>query len=220
MKYAWDKPFFKDREQAARLLAERLADYRGRKPLVLAVPRGAVPMGRILADALNGDLDVILAGKIRDPANPEFALGAVEEGGEVYLAPWAASLGYTEEKLGGEIRLELEALEKRRKLYRSSRPHLDPGGRVVILVDDGIATGSTLLAAIRNLRRRGPLRVVVAAAVAPPEVMEKLGREADELAVLAVESEFGAVGEFFEDFRQVTDEEVIQALGKSGSQVP
>lgn len=213
MKFAWSKPYFKDREEAARLLAGRLEEYRGEGPLILALPRGAVPMGRILADELGGQLDVVLAHKIGAPDNPEFAVGAVGEGGDVYMSSYAGSLGYSEQRLKAEIFAELEALRKKRKLYSDSRPALDPQGRIVILVDDGIATGSTMLVALQELRRKGPRKVVVAAAAAPPEVVEKIGREADEVVVLAVEPDFGAVGEFFEDFRQVTDEEVVRVLG-------
>jgi predicted phosphoribosyltransferase len=212
MKLAWEKPYFKDREEAARLLAGRLAEYRGEDPLVLAVPRGAVPMGRVLADELQGDLDVVLAHKIGAPDNPEFAVGAVGEGGEVLLADYARSLGYSEEGLEKEIRRQREALRKKRELYSSVRPAVPVEGRIVILVDDGIATGSTMIAAIQELRHRAPRRVVVAAACAPPEVVEKLHRAADEVVVLAAEADFGAVGEFFQDFRQVSDEEVLAAL--------
>lgn len=219
MKYAWTKPYFKDREEAAAQLAGRLGNYRGEDPLVLAIPRGAVPMGKILARQLDGELDVVLAHKIGAPGNPELAVGAVGEGGEVYLASYAGSLGVTEASAQEEAARQLEGLRKRRKLYTPYRPSLQAQGRVAILVDDGIATGATMLAAIRELRRQAPRKIVVAAAAAPPEVVEKLRREADEVEVLVAESDFGAVGEFFEDFRQVTDEEVVGILketAKSG----
>jgi putative phosphoribosyl transferase len=220
-RYAWEKPFFKNREEAARLLLGRLANYKGMNPLVLAIPRGAVPMGKILAEGLQGELDVILVHKIGAPDNPEFAVGAVTEGGEIYTPAYAESLGYPAKQLQAEARRQMEALKKRRKLYA---PYWTPPrkeGRVVILVDDGIATGSTMMAAIRELRHQGPLKVVVATAAAPPEVMETLGREADEVVALTIQSDFGAVGEFFQDFSQVSDEEVIRILkAQSGSAKP
>lgn len=211
MKYAWEKPYFKNREEAARLLAGRLADYRGEKPLVLAVPRGGVPMGRILADELGGDLDVALAHKIGAPDNPEMAVGAVSEGGEVYVPPYAEALHIPQNWFQQEAQKQVEALQERRRRYGPGLRDRVPG-RVVILVDDGIATGSTLMAAMRDLRRLGPRKIIVATAAAPPDVAETLRREADEVVALSVESDFGAVGEFFEDFPQVTDEQVMKAL--------
>jgi len=211
-RYAWEKPYFKNREEAAKLLVEKLSEYRGKNPLVLAIPRGAVPMGRILARELGGELDVILVRKVGAPDNPEFALGAVGEGGELYIAPYASSFHYSDEVIEAEAKKQVQILKERRKLYTPYRPSVDAQGRIVILVDDGIATGSTAMAALRELHRRAPLRIVVATAVIPPEVVEKLHQEAHEVVALAVTSEFGAIGEFFEDFRQVSDEEVVRIL--------
>jgi putative phosphoribosyl transferase len=211
-RYAWEKTSFKDREEAAKLLAEKLGEYRGLNPLVLAIPRGAIRMGRIIADALHGDLDVVLVHKLGAPDNPELAVGAVSEKGEVYLAPYAAALHIPERFLNQEADRQMGILKQRRKIYTPFRTPYDADKRVVIIVDDGIATGSTILAAIRAVRHEGPLKIVVAAAVAPPDTVEVLRREADEVVVLAREAEFGAVGEFFQDFRQVTDEEVVETL--------
>lgn len=211
-KFAWDKPYFKNREEAAKLLAEKLSEYKGKKPLVLAIPRGAVPMGRILAKELGGELDVILVRKVGAPDNPEFALGAVGESGELYIAPYASSFHYSDELIEAEAKRQMQILKERRKLYTPYRPSIDAKGRVVILVDDGIATGSTAIAALRELQRRAPERIIVVTAVMPPEVVEKLRNEAHEVVALAVTSEFGAIGEFYEDFRQVSDEEVVRIL--------
>lgn len=211
-RFAWDRPYFKNREEAAKLLVEKLSDYKGKKPLVLAIPRGAVPMGRILAMELGGDLDVILVCKVGAPDNPEFALGAVGESGELYIAPYASSFHYSDELIEAEAKRQVQILKDRRKLYTPYRPSIDAQGRIVILVDDGIATGSTAIAALRELHRQAPGRIIVATAVIPPEVMEKLHQEAHEVVALAVTSEFGAIGEFYEDFRQVSDEEVVQIL--------
>ena len=217
VKLAWAKPYFKDREDAARQLGGRLSEYKGQNPLVLAVPRGAVPMGKIVAEALDGELGLALVHKIGEPGNPEFALGAVSEGGEVYLAHYARALGHTEEYLAPEISRQIEILKQRRKRYAAAGPLPNADKRIVILLDDGIATGSTILAAIREVRHQGPLKVVVATAAAPPDVVENLRREADEVAALAVEADFGAVGEFFENFSQVTDEEVVRILKEGRS---
>lgn len=211
-RFAWDKPFFKDREEAARLLAEKLSEYRGQNPLILAIPRGAIYMGQTIAEALQGELDVVLVHKIGAPDNPEFAMGAVSEEGETYLAPYAESLHYSEATIQKEAKRQVEALQQRRKLYTPYRKAHDLDKRVVIIVDDGIATGSTVMAAIRQARHQGPLKVIVATAAVPPEVLETLGHEADRVVALAVSSDFGAVGEFFENFSQVTDEEVIRVL--------
>jgi predicted phosphoribosyltransferase len=212
VRYAWDKPFFKDREEAAKLLAEKLSEYRGQDPLILAIPRGAVPMGAVLSEALQGELDVALVHKIGAPDNPEFAIGAVSEEGEIYIPPYAESLHYPAAVLEKEAKRQMEVLAQRRKLYTPYRKAHDLDKRIVILVDDGIATGSTVMAAIRQARHQGPLKIIVATAAIPPDVMETLGHEADRVVALTVRSDFGAVGEFFEDFSQVTDEEVIRIL--------
>jgi putative phosphoribosyl transferase len=209
---AWEQPYFKNREEAAELLAEKLSEYRGQNPLVLAIPRGAVPMGRILAKELDGQLDVILVRKVGAPDNPEFALGAVGESGELYIAPYASSLHYSDELIEREAKRQVQILKERRRLYTPYRPAAEAQGRTVILVDDGIATGSTAMAAIRELHRQAPRRIIVATAVIPPDVAEKLSPEVHEVVALAVTSQFGAIGEFFEDFRQVSDEEVVRIL--------
>ncbi len=214
-RYAWEKPFFKNREEAAGLLAGRLVDYKGQNPLVLAIPRGAVPMGRIIADDLGGELDLVLVHKVASPDNPELALGAVGESGEFYEAPFARSLGFSEESLQKQIHLQTEALRQKRKIYLPGRPSLKTEGRIVILVDDGIATASTVMAAIRDVRHGGPLKVVVASPVAPPEAVNVIRQEADEVVVLTVQTDFAVVSEFFEDFRQVSDEEVKRSLKNS-----
>jgi predicted phosphoribosyltransferase len=169
-------------------------------------------MGRLLADALDGELDVVLSHKIGSPSNPEFAVGAVSEDGEVYIAPYAEQLGIPKPMMERAAREQLQALKERRRLYTPYRSACDAKGRVVILVDDGIATGSTVLSAIHQVRRQHPKKIIVASAIAPPDVVRKLEREADEVVVLRVEMNFGAVGELFEDFSQVSDDEVIECL--------
>lgn len=167
---------FANREEAARLLAARLTGQLSRNPLVLGVPRGAVPMARIIADALGGELDVVLVRKLRAPGQPELAIGAVDETGAVRKGRYfdIASGEY----MRGGIRTQREILRKRRELYTRAQPAIDPAGRVVVIVDDGIATGSSMLAAIACVRARKPRRLVVAIGVAPPETLECIRSEA------------------------------------------
>lgn len=198
---------FVDRAEAARALAGRLSRWRGTHPLVLAVPRGGVLLGRAIADALDGDLDVVLVHKLGAPGNPEYAIGAVEEGGHVTLNPDARRLA-TDEHIREETRQQLHMLRERRRRYSAGRAAPDPAGRVVVVVDDGVATGSTLLAALRALRERGPAQLLAAAGVAPHGTAQRLREVADEVVCGQEPSELHAVGEFFEHFPQISDEEV------------
>jgi predicted phosphoribosyltransferase len=210
---------FANREEAARLLAEHLTDQRGKNPLVLGVPRGAVPMARIIADALGGELDVVLVRKLRAPGQPELAIGAVDEAGAVLKGRYFDIA--SDEYVRGEIRTQQEILRKRRELYTRAQPAIDPAGRVVVIVDDGIATGSSMLAAIVSVRARKPRRIVVAIGVASPEALERIHSAADEVVCLYSPPDFYAVGQFFEDFSEVTDEMVVTALSrKKGEATP
>lgn len=201
---------FKNREEAATLLANRLADYRAQHPLVLGVPRGAVPMARIIADALDGDLDVVLVRKLRAPDQPELAIGAIDESGTVLKGSYFDIA--TEEYLREEVRTQLGILRMRREQYTKAQAPVDPQGRIAILVDDGIATGSSMLSAIRSVRARQPKRVVVAIAVAPPSSVARIGAVADQVVCLYTPEDFHAVGQFFDDFSEVTDDMVVAAL--------
>lgn len=204
---------FRNREEAARQLAERLAGYRGQNPLVLGVPRGAVPMAQIIAEALDGELDVVLVRKLRAPDQPELALGAVDESGAVFKGAYygLASADYMRQEISGQQ----EVLRKRRELYTRARQPVDPAGRVVIIVDDGIATGASMITAIHSVRARKPRKIVVAVAVAPPESLAVLGAEADEVVCLHSPAGFYAVGQFFVDFSEVSDAMVVDALEAS-----
>ncbi len=205
-------PRFASREAAAELLARNLAPYDGRHPLVLAIPRGALPMGRIIADALHGDLDVVLVRKIGAPGNPEYAIGAVDEEGQIWTDPLAGRLGIDGRYMRDEAARQLKVIKTRRAQYTPIHPAIDPRGRVVIVVDDGVATGATLGAALRLLRQRRPARLVAAFAVAPPDTIARLQPLADDLVYLSAPEPFHAVGEFFTDFREVKDEEVLRIL--------
>lgn len=203
---------FRNREHAARLLADRLGAYKGRNPLVLGLPRGGVPMARVIAETIRGEVDVVLVRKLRAAFQPELAIGAIDESGVIlkgrHLDPRAISDSYLRE----EVRVQGEILRSRRELYTKARSPLDPAGRIVIIVDDGMATGSSMLAAIRSIRVRQPEKVVVAVAVAPDESLTRIRPEADEVICLQSPEYVFAVGQAFEDFSEVTDEMVVAAL--------
>lgn len=203
---------FRDREDAAGLLAERLAAYAGKNPLILAIPRGAVPMAKIVAEALGGEFDVVLVRKLGAPGNPEFAIGAIDETGWAYVGPYAEMAGAGPDHLERLKQRELETIRQRRAQYSPLHPPIDPKGRVVIVIDDGLATGSTMIAALHALRARQPEKLICAVPVAPPETVEKVAPYADEVLCLYAPEDFRAVGQFYMDFRQVEDEEVIRLL--------
>jgi predicted phosphoribosyltransferase len=204
---------FENREHAARLLARRLsAYYKNKNPLVLAIPRGAIGMAEIIADVLGGELDVVLVHKLGAPGQPELAIGAIDETGNVFLSGYGLDIDSA--YLEAEKQAQLEVLRKRRARYTPSRGPIDPHDRIVIVVDDGIATGSTMTAALRAIRRSKPKKLIGAVAVASPSAARAMSREADAMICLDVPAEFHAVGQFFEDFSQVSDEEVTAILQK------
>ncbi|CAG0981749.1 orotate phosphoribosyltransferase [Rhodocyclaceae bacterium] len=205
---------FSNRDQAARLLADKLAAYRGKNPLILAIPRGAVPMAKIVADALGGEFDVVLVRKLGAPGNPEFAIGAIDETGWAYLGPYAAMAGADSGYIERIKAQELATIRKRRAQYSPLHPPIDPQGRIVIVIDDGLATGSTMLAALHALRSRAPQKLVCAVPVAPPDTLERVGEKSDEVVCLHAPENFQAVGQFYADFGQVEDEEVIALLSE------
>lgn len=207
---------FEDRLDAARRLAHALAAYKGRDPLVLAIPRGAVAMGAELARRLEGELDVVLVKKLQAPGSPEFAVGAVDETGWTYVAPHAAQAGAGEAYLGRQVAAQLELLRRRRAQYTPARAPADPAGRVAIVVDDGIATGASMIAALHAVRARKPARLVCAVPVAPAESLERIRPDADEVVCLEMPEEFMAVGQFYRHFEQVADDEVVALLARHG----
>jgi predicted phosphoribosyltransferase len=203
---------YRDRTEAGELLAQALTRWRGENPLVVAIPRGAVPIGAIIAARLCGELDVVLVRKLHAPGNPEFAVGAVDETGWTYIAEYAAQSGASRDYLDGEIGSELATIRKRRDLYTPNRAAADAAGRVVIVVDDGLATGATMVAALHAMRVRAPRRLICAVPVASVDAVGKVRRYADEVVCLQTPEPFHAVGQFYRSFPQVDDAEVVALL--------
>lgn len=204
---------FRDRREAGRQLAAALQAYRDRRPYVLAIPRGGVVVGYEVAVALAAPLDVIVPRKLRAPYNPELAVGAVAHDGSVYLdSPLLRHLDVAEDYLRDETDIQRGEIRRRMLLYRGDRPQPALNGAAAIVVDDGIATGSTMIAALRATRAAGPAVLVAAIPVAPAEIVGGLRREADDVICLYAPPVFYAVGQFYEDFGQTTDDEVIALL--------
>ena len=203
---------FRDRDHAAYQLAAALSAYQGKNPLVLAIPRGAVPMGRIIAEALGGELDVVLVRKLPAPFNPEYAIGSVDESGWTYVSDSAAAAGATPEYIEQEKQRQLATIRRRRAEYTPLRPPIDPAGRIVIVVDDGLATGATMISALHGLRERKPAKLVCAVPVAPSDTLDLVRQYADDVVCLETPFSFQAVGQFYSDFPQVEDEEVVEIM--------
>lgn len=208
-------PVFADRREAGRRLAERLARFARRSVVVLALPRGGVPVAEVVAERLHAPLDVFVVRKVGAPGNPEYALGAVAEGGTVMLdEARVRECGLEPSDLRAEVRQQEAEVERRVRRYRGHRPPPDVEGKTVLLVDDGLATGATARSAVRALKMRRPQRLVLAVGVASAEAFDELSREVDELVCPCVPSRFYAVGEWYRDFSEVTDEQVVAILAR------
>jgi predicted phosphoribosyltransferase len=203
---------FDDRSDAGSQLAAALKEYAKDNPLILAIPRGALPIGRKVAEALQGDLDVVLVRKLGAPGNSEFAVGAIGESGKVFVAEYAERAGADSHYLAQEAALQLETIQRRRAQFNQVHTNISPRGRTVIVVDDGLATGLTMCAALQEVRAQHPARLICAVPVASPDAAERVRPLCDRLVCLTVEVNFGGVGQFYQDFRQVTDEEAIAEL--------
>jgi putative phosphoribosyl transferase len=211
---------FADRTEAGRQLAERLARFKTEQPLVLALPRGGVPVGFEVAQALDAPLDLILVRKIGAPMQPELAIGAVVDGDQpetVLNRDLVDDLQISERYLEGERARQLEEIERRRRLYGSGRAKIEVRDRTAIVVDDGIATGATMEAALHAVRRAGPRRLVLAVPVAPPETIARLRPQVDEIECLMMPEYLGAIGMFYADFRQLSDGEVVALLERAAA---
>jgi len=206
----------RNRHDAGRFLGELLANRQLRNPLVLGIPRGGVVIACAVAEAIHGEVDVVLARKLRAPDKPEFAIGSVDEDGEVLLLPFAHELLDAHPAyLAREIAYQRQEIERRRSLYRAVKPAAAVTGRSVIVTDDGIATGSTILAALHSLRVKRPHETIVAVPVAAPERLSELRGQCSDVICLSAPPRFRSISEFYEDFDQVGDDEVLRMLGDS-----
>jgi predicted phosphoribosyltransferase len=208
---------FADREEAGWMLVERLRGESLEKPLVLAIPRGGVEVGAALARGLGAELDVVLSRKLRAPHQPELALGAVSESGEVYLNHFASAMtdagdAYVE----AERQRQMAEIGRRRALVRAVRPQAPIAGRTVILTDDGIATGATMIAALHTVRAAGAREIIVAVPVAAPDRIDAIRPLCDRVVCLQEPEAFWAIGQFYRDFEQVEDERVLELLRDYG----
>lgn len=208
-----DNMVFHDRVDAGKKLADKLSQYRSKDVVVLAIPRGGVVVGFEVAGDLGAPLSVIIPRKIGAPGNPELAVGAVTEEGDTYIdSTIVKSLGVTQSYIDEVKQQEVEEIKRRMKTYLGDRQRPELKGKTVILVDDGIATGATMKATIRTVRRHDPAEVIVAVPVAPPEAIESLKELVDYVVCLETPSFFYAIGQFYREFDQVGDAEVIRLL--------
>ncbi len=200
---------YADRRDAGQALAAELEHLRDGRPLVLAIPRGGVPVGAAIAEALDADLDVVVARKIGTPSNPELARGAVAGDGVPYVdRQLAGRLGIGDDAIAAEAARQADEVRRREAAYRADRPLPEVAGRTCIVVDDGVATGATLRVALAAVRRRGPARLVCAIPVGPADTLARLAEDADEVVCPLRPAFFMAVGEWYRDFHQVGDDEV------------
>lgn len=207
------RDIFEDRKEAGRRLGEQLLRFRNQNPVILGIPRGGIPVAAAVARRLDAPLDVLIVRKVGAPDNPEYGLGAVAEGGiQVIDEPRMRQSGYSLQDLAPVLEREKKEVERRVRLYREGRPRIELKDRLVILVDDGVATGGTVRAAIKVLRAAQVRRIVVALGVCPEETYSLLRREADEMVVLIVPHYFFAVGEWYRNFEPVEDEEACRLL--------
>lgn len=208
------RPLFADRRDAGEQLAAALDPLVGEDAVVLGIPRGGVEVAAIVAAALGAPLDVVIPRKVGAPGNPELGLGAVAEDVEVLDQRLLRLLGVSESYLREEIASQQEEIRRRSAAYRGDRPPIPLAGKVAIVVDDGVATGGTAVAALRWARAQGASRVILAVPVAPAEAVRRLKSEADEVRVLSTPEPFYAVGQWYMDFPQVSDERVVDLLSR------
>lgn len=211
---------FVNRTEAGRKLAKALAAYESESPIVMALPRGGVPVAAEVAQALHAPLDLVLVRKIGVPTQPELAMGAVVDGPApvtIRNEDIIRLCGATEDEFAAVRTKELGEIERRRRLYMANRPHPDVTDKTVIVVDDGIATGATTRAALQALRLRKAGRIVLAVPVAPTDTLHKLRGDADKIVCLEDHLNFGAIGVYYADFRQLSDADVISLLDRASA---
>ena len=212
-------PPFEDRRDAGRRLAGKFSRFRDERPMIFALPRGGVPVGYEISRALTAPLDVFVSRKLGAPGQPEFGIGAVAAGGvRVLNEDVVKRLGITDEYVERITARETAEVERRLRYFRGDRPEPEVGGRTAILVDDGLATGVTARAAVEALRLRGPRRLVLAAPVCAAQTAELLRPGVDELVCLESPTDLGAIGFWYRDFQQTTDEEVVELLERARSE--
>jgi putative phosphoribosyl transferase len=210
---------FRDRTHAGRLLAAELRRFAKRDPVVLALPRGGVPVGFEIAQGLRAPLDLVLVRKIGAPLQPELAVAAVVDGEqmEIVTNEDVASLRVPKSYIEEQAARQVEEIERRRRLYLGGRERVAVEGKTALVVDDGIATGATMRASLRAVRRRKPAHLVLAIPVAPPDTLESLRNEVDEVVCLQMPDDLYAVGQFYDDFAQVDDDEVRELLERAAA---
>ena len=211
----FEDAIFNDRRDAGQRLAARLLRYGDENPVVLALPRGGVPVAFEVAAALHAPLDIVVVRKLGAPGQPELGIGAIVDGDHpqaVLNEEVLRQLEVSQEYMQREVTRQLKEIRRRQQRYRRGRPATVVEGRTAIVVDDGLATGGSMRAALRGVRRANPKRLVLAVPVAPPDAVESLRPEVDDALCLLTPAFFGAVGNFYEDFSQTTDEEVIRLL--------
>jgi putative phosphoribosyl transferase len=215
----WGQPYFQDRAEAGRKLADAIIESGApADPVVFALPRGGVPVAYEVALRLRAPMDLLLVRKIGAPGHPEYGIGAVVDGAHpqtVIDEDAAAYSGATADYLERTTKDQLAEIDRRREVYLGSREPIDPAGRNIILIDDGIATGGTVKAGLKGLRQAGAASILLAVPVAPPDTLADLGREVDRVVSVHTPDSFGSVGAHYADFEQTTDEEVVDLLQKS-----
>ncbi len=204
---------FRDRQEAGRLLAQELIRLRGKRAVILGIPRGGIVVARELAQVLDADMDIVLSRKLRTPGQPELAMGSVAEDGYIFLNDLVVrEIGVSKDAIQGEKELQMAEIARRSEMIRKILPKVPLKGRDVIVTDDGVATGATFQAALWSVRQEEPQKLIAAIPVGPDDTLMKLSEDADELICLRSPPFFAAVGQFYQRFSQVEDEDVLEIM--------